>query len=52
MALPLIYGTLGFFSGAIGALLYNFCAKWMGGLELELEEARRLKRLDIEAFRQ
>jgi hypothetical protein len=52
MALPLIYGTLGFFSGAIGALLYNFCAKWMGGLELELEEARRLKRFDIEAFRQ
>jgi hypothetical protein len=52
MALPLIYGTLGFISGAIGALLYNLCAKWMGGLELELEEARRLKRFDIEAFRQ
>lgn len=34
---PVIYGVMGFIIGAIGALLYNLLAKWMGGFELELE---------------
>lgn len=34
---PLIYGGMGFVFGAIGALIYNLVAKWIGGLELELE---------------
>jgi hypothetical protein len=28
---------MGFVMGAIGALLYNLFAKWVGGFELELE---------------
>ena len=33
---PFIYGGMGFVMGAIGALIYNFVAKWVGGFELEL----------------
>ncbi len=35
--MPVFYGALGFIAGAIGALLYNLIAKWIGGFELELE---------------
>jgi hypothetical protein len=35
--MPIFYGVLGFIGGAIGALLYNLIAKWVGGFELELE---------------
>jgi hypothetical protein len=28
---------MGFVSGAIGALLYNLFARWVGGFELEME---------------
>src|SRR5579863_1273070 len=35
--LPVLYGAMGFITGAIGALLYNLVAKWAGGFELELE---------------
>ena len=34
---PIFYGVLGFVSGAIGAFLYNLAAKWVGGIEIELE---------------
>jgi hypothetical protein len=37
IAMPFIYGIMGFIAGALGALLYNLLAKWMGGFELELE---------------
>jgi hypothetical protein len=35
--MPVLYGAMGFVVGAVGALLYNLFAKWVGGLELELE---------------
>ena len=35
--MPILYGVLGFVAGAIGALLYNLFAKWVGGFELQLE---------------
>lgn len=35
--LPVLYGAMGFITGAIGALLYNLIAKWAGGFELEFE---------------
>jgi hypothetical protein len=35
--MPVLYGAMGFVSGAIGALLYNLLAKWVGGFELELD---------------
>jgi len=35
--MPLLYGAMGFVTGAFGALLYNVLAKWVGGFEFELE---------------
>ena len=35
--MPVLYGIIGFISGLIGALLYNLFARWVGGIELELE---------------
>ncbi len=29
---PIIYGVMGFVMGALGALMYNLVAKWLGGL--------------------
>ncbi len=40
---PIIYGSIGFVMGALGALVYNVVAKWTGGVEMELldrEDAR------------
>lgn len=37
IALPIMYGIFGFIGGAIGALLYNLIAGWIGGIEIELE---------------
>ena len=37
IAMPILYGVMGFVSGAIGAALYNVLAKWLGGFEIELE---------------
>jgi len=34
---PFLYGFMGFVMGAIGALLYNALANWIGGFELEME---------------
>jgi hypothetical protein len=38
IGIPLLYGFLGFLGGLIGAALYNFVAKRIGGLEIEIEE--------------
>ena len=35
--MPVLYGVMGFVSGAIGALLYNLLSKWVGGFELQLD---------------
>jgi hypothetical protein len=37
---PFIYGAMGFITGAIGALIYNLIARWIGGIEIELQPAR------------
>ena len=34
---PFIYGALGFVIGAVGALLYNWIASAIGGVEMELD---------------
>ena len=34
---PLIYAAMGFVFGALGALIYNIVAKWVGGIEVEIE---------------
>lgn len=34
--LPLLYGALGFIGGVLSAVIYNFAAGVVGGLELEV----------------
>ena len=34
---PVVYGLMGFLMGVIGAWLYNLMARWLGGIEIELE---------------
>ena len=34
---PIIYAAMGFIFGALGALIYNLVAKWIGGIEVEVE---------------
>ena len=36
--LPLFYGLMGFLGGLLMAALYNLAARFVGGLELELEQ--------------
>ena len=35
--MPVIYGVMGFILGVIGAAVYNLVARWIGGIELEVE---------------
>ena len=35
--MPVLYGVIGFRTGAIGGLLYNLFARLVGGFELEIE---------------
>jgi len=37
IAIPVLYGILGFIFGAIGALIYNLVAGIIGGVQFELE---------------
>ena len=38
IALPVIYGVIGFVFTAIGCAIYNLVAGWIGGIEVEIEE--------------
>jgi hypothetical protein len=35
--MPILYGAMGFIFGALFAFIYNLLAKWVGGIELEVE---------------
>lgn len=35
--LPLFYGAMGFLAGLLTALIYNLCAGFIGGLEMDVE---------------
>lgn len=37
--LPLLYGAMGFIFGALGAVVYNLVAGWLGGFVMELQPA-------------
>jgi hypothetical protein len=39
IALPIIYGVMGFIATAIGCAIYNVVAGWVGGIEVELDGA-------------
>jgi hypothetical protein len=34
---PILYAVMGFIIGVIGAFIYNLVAKWVGGIEVEVE---------------
>jgi hypothetical protein len=36
LAMPILYGGLGFVFAGLGCLLYNWVASWAGGVEVEL----------------
>jgi hypothetical protein len=36
---PVFYGVFGFVFGGIGAFLYNLMAKWLGGIEVQVQPA-------------
>ncbi len=38
LGMPAVFATFGFVAGAIGAVLYNFVAKRVGTLEIDLEQ--------------
>lgn len=38
IAMPILYGLMGFVFGALGAWLYNVLAKGIGGVELEFDK--------------
>jgi|HubBroStandDraft_1064217.scaffolds.fasta_scaffold86509_3 transmembrane protein DUF3566 len=35
--MPVLYAVMGFIFGVIGAFIYNVIAKWVGGVEVEVE---------------
>ena len=35
--MPILYAVMGFLFGVIGAWLYNLIAKWIGGIQVEVE---------------
>ena len=37
IGMPIVFATFGFVAGAMGALLYNLAANWVGGIEMDLE---------------
>lgn len=37
IGMPIMYGAMGFVFGALGALLYNLFAGFVGGVEIEVE---------------
>ena len=39
IALPVIYGAIGFIGGAIIAAVYNLVAGWTGGIGIDIESA-------------
>jgi hypothetical protein len=37
ICMPIFYAVMGFVFGALTALIYNLVAKWIGGIEVEVE---------------
>ena len=39
LLLPLFYGLLGFVFTALGCIIYNLVAGWVGGIEIEIGDS-------------
>jgi len=35
--MPVIYGVMGFILGVLGSAIYNLIARWIGGIEVDVE---------------
>ena len=35
--MPVLYGVMGFIFGVLMAVVYNLVARWIGGIEVEVE---------------
>jgi len=40
---PVIYGAMGFVIGALSAFLYNVFAKWVGGIEVQVQPVDQIR---------
>jgi hypothetical protein len=40
---PLIYAVMGFVTGALNAFLYNVFAKWVGGIEVQVQPVDQVR---------
>jgi hypothetical protein len=40
LAAPFLYAAIGFIIGVFGAAIYNLVAKWIGGIEVEVEQPK------------
>ncbi len=40
---PVIYGAMGFVIGALSAFLYNVFAKWVGGIEVQVQPVDQVR---------
>ncbi len=38
VVIPIMYGVMGFVGGVICAALYNLIARWVGGIEFDVED--------------
>lgn len=38
LLMPLLYTAMGFLMSFVIAVVYNFCAAWIGGVEVEVED--------------
>ena len=38
IGMPVLFAAFGFIAGAVGAILYNFAARWFGGIEIDFEQ--------------
>jgi hypothetical protein len=38
VGMPALFAAAGFIAGVIGAPIYNFAARWFGGIELDIEQ--------------
>ena len=37
LVMPVFHAGIGFVAGLLGSLIYNLIAKWLGGIEIELQ---------------
>ncbi len=38
LGMPVMFAVSGFVAGAVGAVLYNLATRWLGGIEIDLDQ--------------